>query len=350
MFDKNLHYYRLRKGVSKKQLADACGVSSASITYYEQGKRYPEDMATFEKLANALDINISDFLRSWNDELKFTHLEFRKSDGLSKKDQDLIKISIEEYFGRFFQVMDFLGGEILPESPELHNIPFSYDIEDTALKLREHLDIAKTGNVGNLVDTLENSGILIYMINLKIPDFAGINGMVNNYPYIVVNQNLRPEKIRSTLAHELCHIFINWPEELDLGDIKDLCNRIGAAFLISKKDAIRELGIKRTKITSDMEIICREYGISMYTLVKRAFSSGIISKSLENSFYSFANKQKWSVNEPSRISPEKTQLFEQLVYRAINEDEISIAKGAELLQTSYDNVLSYCQNLEAMHK
>ena len=33
-------------------------------------------------------------------------------------------------------------------------------------------------------------------------------------------------------------------------------------------------------------------------------------------------------------------MFEQLVYRAVNEDEISVQRGAELLKVSFDTVLS----------
>ncbi|MCR5058421.1 MAG: helix-turn-helix domain-containing protein, partial [Clostridiales bacterium] len=37
MFNKNLKYYRLQKNMSKKELADKCGVSAMAITHYENG-------------------------------------------------------------------------------------------------------------------------------------------------------------------------------------------------------------------------------------------------------------------------------------------------------------------------
>ncbi|MBR2760267.1 MAG: hypothetical protein IKD66_03760 [Solobacterium sp.] len=33
-------------------------------------------------------------------------------------------------------------------------------------------------------------------------------------------------------------------------------------------------------------------------------------------------------------------LFEQLVYRAVNEEDISVQRGAELLRVPYDKVLA----------
>ncbi len=37
MFSKNLKYYRLKKGMSMKELAALDGVSSMTISYYESG-------------------------------------------------------------------------------------------------------------------------------------------------------------------------------------------------------------------------------------------------------------------------------------------------------------------------
>ena len=46
----------------------------------------------------------------------------------------------------------------------------------------------------------------------------------------------------------------------------------------------------------------------------------------------------WRSNEPSRIKGECPLLFQQLVLRAIGEEEINIQRGAELLRRSYVEV------------
>ena len=53
MFEKNLKYYRLKKNMTKRALAEACGVTPMAITNYESGKRRPE-MAIIKKMAEAL--------------------------------------------------------------------------------------------------------------------------------------------------------------------------------------------------------------------------------------------------------------------------------------------------------
>uniref|UniRef100_UPI00258A2ECB hypothetical protein n=1 Tax=Dubosiella newyorkensis TaxID=1862672 RepID=UPI00258A2ECB len=63
---------------------------------------------------------------------------------------------------RFFEVVGFLGGEVLPESLPLHSLPLTEDRELDALELRNFLSLNRVGPVGNLIEILENSGILVY--------------------------------------------------------------------------------------------------------------------------------------------------------------------------------------------
>jgi len=80
----------------------------------------------------------------------------------------------------------------------------------------------------------------------------------------------------------------------------------------------------------------------MFLLVKRAQLLGIISASAAEDFYINASKAGWRKNEPVRIDKEYPTLLEQLVYRAINENEISMQRGAELLKIPFDKIVAYC--------
>ena len=130
---------------------------------------------------------------------------------------------------------------------------------------------------------------------------------------------------------------------------KDMENRataIGGAFLFPKEDATRELGVRRTSVTRDMLLIAKEYGISMMLLVMRARLCGILSESVTRAFYISASKAGWRTSEPTRIEPEQPLLFEQLVYRAVNEEEISIQRGAELLRRPYTDIMAMRKTCE----
>lgn len=339
MFSKNLKFYRLRNQMSKKELADRVNVTSMAITNYEKGDRKP-NMEILQALASALEVRVSDFLAVRNENIVFTHGEFRKNSALSNTQQEFIRECVEEYFNRFMTVVEVLGGDVLPDAPICHIIPLSEDSEKNAYKLREHLGFAKDGPIEDLIGKLENKGILVYECNIDSDKFSGMNGFVNNRPFIVLNPKMTPERNRSTIVHELAHLMFVWPESMDEKDIEKMATAIGGAFLFPESDAKRELGIRRSAITKDMVLVAVEYGISMMLLVKRAELNHIITASVAKDFYIKASKAGWRTNEPSRIEKENPVLFEQLVYRAVNEKEISVQRGAELLKIPFNNVLA----------
>ncbi len=343
MLGKNLKYFRLKNNMTKRTLAEAVGVTPMAITNYENDDRRP-NMDTLKLLAKALNIRVTDFLTNTGSELQFSHGKFRKGSKLGAMNQEFIRESVEEYFGRFFQAVSFLGGQkILEPIPEIRKIPWTENTEEAAKKLREYLGLPKNGPVFNLVEILENKGILVFFIEVHTDYFSGMNGTVNGIPYIVINSIMSPARIRSTIVHEIAHFAFEWPEDLDDKDEESLATAISGAFLFPKEDAVRELGYKRTTISRAMIMTCREYGISLFMLVKRARLCGIINDSVEKNFYIQASKAGWRKAEPDwDIQREEPSLFKQLVYRAVTEEEISVQKGAELLKTSYDAVVKAC--------
>lgn len=342
MISKNIKYYRLLKSMSKKDLATKANVTPMAISHYESGNRKPE-MDILKRIAEVLGVRIADFLVVRNENIKFSHNEFRRGAKLSKEKQELIEESVEEYFGRFMDSIEILGGNILPTAPKCHTLKLSGDAEKDALNLRKLLNFSLEGPIDDLIGKLENKGFLIYLNNIDNDKFSGINGFVNDRPYIMLNKNMSPERNRSTLVHELAHLMFDWNKiNLSENEIEDYATAISGAFLFPKSDAIRELGIHRSKISKDMIMVAIEYGISMMLLTKRAEICNIISPYVAKEFYILASKNGWRKNEPSRIKKEIPTLFEQLVYRAINEDEISVQKGSELLKIPYEQIINKC--------
>jgi Zn-dependent peptidase ImmA (M78 family)/transcriptional regulator with XRE-family HTH domain len=341
MFRKNLTYYRLKKQLSKKELAERVHVTPMTITNYENGSRKPS-MEILKALAAELGVKVSDFLAVRNESLVFSHGEFRKNSSLTKSQQKFVQESVEEYFGRFMTSVEILGGDVLPDFPVCCVLKLSDDDEENSKLLRQHLGFASDGPIDDLIGKLENKGILIYLLEIDNPKFSGRNGFVNNRPYIVLNKNMSHERNRSTIVHELAHLMFKWPKNMDDSDIEKKATAISGAFLFPKSDAIRELGIHRKGISKDMVNVAIEYGISMMLLAKRAELCNIISSAAAKDFFVQASIQGWRTDEPSRIPPEAPALFKQLVYRAVNEEEISLQRGAELLKIPYGQIVEQC--------
>lgn len=338
MFSKNLRYYRLLNGLTKRELADRVGLTSMAISNYEKGIRNPE-RETLGKLADVLGTRTIDLLSPRNDKLDFVHGEFRRNTKLGKAKQELIHESIEEYFNRFYNIIEILGESNLPPAPVCNSGRLSEDTEVNAREIRSWLNLGLEGPVPNLVDIVENNGILVFSKEFDNRDFSGINGFVNGRPYIAVNRKMNPERQRFTIAHELAHMYFSWPEGTECEKIS---NAVAGAFLFPRNDAIRELGIKRTGIYKDMELTAKEYGISMLCLAYRARELKIVREEAYRHFMKRASQMGWQAKEPSRIGMEESTLFRQLVFRAVSEGEISVQKGAELLQIPYQEVKEAC--------
>ncbi len=339
MFNKNLKYYRLKNELTMSQLADRTGLSKMAISYYEKGERTP-DMSTLKKLAVALNIKVMDFMILRNEKLQFQHGEFRKNTRLNKGKQEYMREDIEEYFNRFYNIVDILGESSLPKAPKMSVLKLSIDEEENARELRKLLKLSLEGPIGNLVNIVENNGILIYQHKVEVDSYSGMNGSINGRSYISININMNPERQRFTIAHELAHIFFKWPVELSEVECEKRANSIAGSFLLPVGDVYRELGFSRKAFRADIEITAEEYGVSVMCLAYRSKELKVVSDTIYKNFIIYISRLGWRKNEPSRINQEESNLFRQFVFRAIAEDEINIQKGAELLNTSFESIQS----------
>ena len=278
-----------------------------------------------------MDVSLSELIAVQPKQHEYKFCEYRKNNGLNKKSRDYINESLMQHFDRFLLVADAIGVGALREAPGCHFYVSTGDSCSDAQALRSWLGYSEEGPVLNLVGLLENRGILVYLLDYRNDSFSGMNGFVDGRPYIVINSSMTAERQRSTLAHELAHLFFVERPEYDASWEKYM-TAVSGAFLFTDQDAIDELGIKRTSIGSDMVMVAKEYGISMQLLVKRARDLRIISQEIYTDFFINLSRRGGKKNEPSRIEPEKATLYEQLVLRAVSEAQISLSKGAELLQ------------------
>lgn len=85
---------------------------------------------------------------------------------------------------------------MLPDAPVCHTLKLTEDIDADALSMRKYLKLSEVGPVGILIELLENRGVLVYMCGIDQDAFSGMNGLVNERPYIIVNSAMSPERIR----------------------------------------------------------------------------------------------------------------------------------------------------------
>ena len=105
---------------------------------------------------------------------------------------------------------------------------------------------------------------------------------------------------------------------------------------------LREFGLVRDKISlTELIEVQKKYGISISAIIYRLVDSNIFSENRQVEFYKKINcnpSLKREVNMERFQTPERSNRFEQLVYRALSQEIISISKASSLLNQSISSL------------
>lgn len=337
MIGKNIKYYRLLNQLSQEELAQQIGLKKMAVSNYEMDKRLP-DLATIRKIAEALHISLSKLTMDNSSGLVIEHGAFRKNASITQTMQELILGYVDRYLARLVEVVSCFGDAVLAPVPQFEHVAVT-DFESAGQYLRKILELPANGPIGNITDILENKGYIICPIQIDERHFSGNSGTVNGRPYIAVNTTMPAERQRFTLIHELAHLVFTFSDDQDEERMVD---GIAGAFLLPEDDIKRELGPKRSDIRSDLRYIQHEYNVSMASIIMRAYQTKIISKAVYEITQKWMSAQGLRRDEQSGIPCEKSHLLEQLIVRAVAEDEITVSKAAELLDKPFVEVRELC--------
>lgn len=316
---KSIRYYREQKDVSQQWLADAIGVSKMTVSNFESDKRYP-NVEMVKKICKALGITIGK-LMSYKEDIEIAEAVFHNSNKLTKAEKSTILAQVRLNVQMYHDACMCANAEVDENRLPKEKIPMGTDLEIIAAYIREALHLPASGPVGNLVQTLERSGVFVTIIkrNAIAKSFSSLAAMTTNgVPIVAISSGLDRCGQREELAHALAYLMFSDVNERVLNNAVEY-------FLLPSEDIIRELGRKRKNLCAkEIRIIAEKYGVSEQCVVCRVKEEGIISRKWQS------NIQNIIVDERKEELP--TRLL-QMVLRAYTEGEISISRAAELLQT-----------------
>ena len=334
MIGERLKRARAAAGLSMKKLEEQVGVSANMIKKYEHDTSMPSSSVLLQ-LAKALNVRSEFFFRPANVTLE--QVEYRKKASAPAKLIKRIEADVLEQAERWQELE-----QLWPNYPLA---PFSYtgpmptignlqDVEQAAEQVREHWQLGMNP-LPDVIDLLESKGVLVIITDVEQADkFDGLQAHIGAKPVVVISAHWPGCRQRFTLAHELGHLLLHdhLPQDMDE---ERACNRFASAFLLPASGLIQRLGGQRHQLDPrELKLLKDEYGLSMAACLYRAADLGIISKARRTSLFMLFSKNGWRKQEPGEpYPPERTYLFEQLVYRALAEGIISEAKAAELLNT-----------------
>lgn len=333
MLGERIERARLAAGLSLRSLGEAVGLSHAAIQKYETGQSVPSS-GVLLRLAEVLGVRTEYFFRPTT--LVMEGVSFRKRAGLTKKREDSIRFDVMDKVERRVEL------EGLFPTPPVSQFKIIESLPDTVTSLDQVETIAESVRdawglgldpIPELLDLLESHGLRVFQLELDGDQkFDGLAGNVNGFPIVVVGTHWPGDRQRFTLAHELGHCMLNGRIDTDI-DEESACNRFAGAFLIPKQQVIKKLGFNRTRIEPrELYLLKHEFGISMQALLHRARDLDILSYDRYVGHRKFFNMKGWSRVEPGdQYPPEKSKIFDQMIFRALAEDYIGESKAAEFL-------------------
>ena len=318
---------RILKCMSQQDIADELEVSKQMISKYEKGEAIPTS-SKFLKLSKLFGLKMDYFFNSFQIELG--EIKFRKKSSFSISKENSLKEQIKIKLENYIWIEDTLSIDYnFKNSIKDIKVDSLDDIEKSVSLLRNEWNIG-IDPIHNLIQLLEDKEIKVIELYNVDEKFDGLATYVNDkYPVIVVNGDFVVERKRFTLLHELGHLLLNLPK-CENKEQEQFCNKFASEFLFPSDIVVKEFGGKRNNITFPELINAqKKYGISIRAIIYRLVDTGILSKNKHVDFYKRLNLNpslKREVDKTRFETPEISNRFEQLVYRALAQENISISK------------------------
>lgn len=359
---------RTASGLSQDDLANALGVTRTMISYWEAGKRSPNDRQ-IAALSQLLRVPIS-VLLGYEEPAPAPDVAQMLLRGADQEVPEEALHGLSDFVA-FLENFATLAKEANFPIRGMHQSPFistaAFDSAEDARRkseeVRAHLRLG-LGPVGDIDAVCDLLGITVYRSNLGIDLTRTISGAFLHHPEvgfaILVNLAMTPGRRRFTIAHELAHALFHSTDNLYLVSTATKSPRERFADSFAGEFLMPTEGIRRVmeeqgfgpRIDDPAEVIYlqRFFDVSFVTALVRLRQAKFITQKQFDTFklirpvvlarslgYEIADEEyepqpnNWRLE---RFPPR----FRRLLRVAVRHSVISVPSVAALTQLSIDEV------------
>lgn len=297
--------------MSKKGVAEALGVTSATIHRYETGATKPSDEVVAE-LSLKLEIPKEFFFGRDIDPPRQENVSFR---GLASKTQKVM-LAAQASGAMAYIFDDWISDRYDRITPDLPpEIKETVSPSTAASIVREHWRLGDKP-IDNMVHLLEAKGIRVFSLAQNTKEVDAFSVWRDDVPYVFLNRFKSPERSRFDAAHELGHLIMhkhggaaaihkNSPVEAE-------ANSFAGAFLMPEAD-VRAVVTSTVFSLDQVKMFKKRWRVSAAALVYRLNELGMISSARSNSFYVEMSRRGWLKNEPDSCTREQSYAWQQII-------------------------------------
>lgn len=319
-----------KRGVTQRQLAEMCNVSSQFISQVEKGRDRPTP-ERIDQFAEVLSFQSRFFFGPPLDLIPQDAVSFRASASMTSPIRQMglgtadLAVSVIE--------PELNDRYVLPkvDVPDMSN----YEPEEAANLLRIRWKLGWEP-IQNMVHLAESKGISVYWLDNDSPSLDAVSLWRDKKPFALLSSHKQAgDRARFDLAHELGHLVLHRRNGTLIGrDVEKEADQFAGAFLLPSDAFLRECPqevdfheLYRLKLrwkVSVAAMIMRAHGLGLFTDVQRrnAFQR-------MNATGTLAQEKAAFQRERSKLHP---MIFEALAGRRLTPEDFATSLSLDIAQ------------------
>ena len=302
---------RKRRGFTLTRLAELTGLSTHSLSVYENGHQAPSE-DTLLVLADALDIT-PDFLAGPDvEEIPPDAVSFRALSKMTARQRDRalsagrVALLIDDWIDARFKLP-------VADVPTLTG----YAPESAAEVVRARWGLGERP-VSNMLHLLEARGVRIYSLTAENNELDACSLFWHARPFMFLSTAKSGERGRFDAAHELGHLVLHGEyQELNRPAAEQEANRFAAAFLMPRSSVLAQ-GLRDASAARVLQAKLI-WKVAAMALTHRLYELGLLTDWGYRSICVQLSRLGYRRSEPDGIPRESSQLLSK-VFRSIRDE------------------------------
>lgn len=330
---KQITFARVRRRLTKAQLAKELGVTSRSVQNYEAGTPAP-DLETLAKIAKLLNFPQQFFFIE--DEMPSIGADAASFRSLSRM-SDAMKNCALNAGAIGFKINEWMEGRFnLPQAdlPDLSDL----SPESAAATLRRMWGLGNAP-IPNMIHLLESKGIRVFSLAEEAREVDAFCTWYEGKPFVFLNTKKSAERSRFDAAHELGHlvrdVYSMQHGKVHAPEMEREADAFAAAFLMPEDSIL----VNKPPVFSIKYLLKLKHywGVSLAALAYRYKSLGQMTEWGYRSICIEIAKSGYRTNEPEPMEPECSQLLVK-VFDFLQSQNLGRAEIAQSLHLSVSEI------------
>ena len=324
-----LELARRRRGMTKRELYQAAGISQRSLAGYSKGE-YEPPRETVAKFAETLRFPLDFFFGSNLEEATVEGSSFRALSTVTARLRNkaiaagTLGIGLADWINERFTLPE-------PDIPQFQGT----DPEAAAMEVRGRWNLGERP-IKNVIHLLELHGVRVFSLAEDTVDVDAYSFWRGDVPFVFLNTSKSAERSRMDAVHELGHLVLHWKGGTRNSRQAEMeAQQFGAAFLMPRGSVLA-----RIPWGSSVDDIIRAkhyWIVSVANLTYRLHKLGLLTDHQYRMAFAEIGRRDFRRNEPLEAKRESSQVLGK-VFQYLREDGLTAKDVADSLAICPDEL------------